>query len=77
MISYERLEEIASGNAWRVGELTDMAQELLAHRKARDGWQFVPVEPTEEMIAAALKFPAQTRKQYAAMLAAAPKPFTD
>ncbi|WP_312158066.1 hypothetical protein [Pantoea piersonii] len=52
MISDERLEEIASGNTWRVGELTDMAQELLAHRKAREGWQLVPVEPTENMVIA-------------------------
>lgn len=42
-----------------------------------DGWQLVPVEPTEEMLCAALKFPAQTRKQYAAMLAAAPELTSD
>ncbi|WBG90065.1 hypothetical protein N5580_13310 [Pantoea piersonii] len=44
---------------------------------APDGLQLVPVEPTEDMISAALNFPAQTRKQYAAMLAAAQKPSTD
>jgi len=42
-----------------------------------DGWKLVPVEPTEEMLSAALKFPAQTRKQYAAMLAAAPELTSD
>ncbi|WP_312630998.1 hypothetical protein [Pantoea piersonii] len=44
-----------------------------APQSVPDGWKLVPVEPTEEMLSAALKFPAQTRKQYAAMLAAAPE----
>ncbi|HBN7049657.1 TPA: hypothetical protein L3360_001241 [Escherichia coli] len=42
-----------------------------------DGWQLVPVEPTENMLDAAYSFPASTedrmRKQYVAMLAAAPQ----
>lgn len=29
-----------------------MAKELLALRKAREGWQLVPVEPTDEMLRA-------------------------
>lgn len=42
-----------------------------------DGWQLVPVEPTESMLDAAYSYPASTedrmRKQYVAMLAAAPQ----
>lgn len=43
-----------------------------------EGWQLVPIEPTDEMFDAAYRFPASTenrmRKQYQAMLAAAPAP---
>lgn len=42
-----------------------------------DGWQLVPLEPTESMLDAAYSYPASTedrmRKQYVAMLAAAPQ----
>ncbi|WP_312946204.1 hypothetical protein [Superficieibacter sp.] len=43
-----------------------------------EGWKLVPVEPTEAMLDAAYSYPASTtdrmRKQYSAMLAAAPQP---
>ncbi|WP_223565511.1 hypothetical protein [Pantoea sp. OVA07A] len=55
-----------------------MAKELLALRKGREipeGWKLVPVEPTEEMIAAGDQFMyglSRLGDAYDAMLAAAP-----
>ncbi|KOA70482.1 hypothetical protein [Pantoea sp. CFSAN033090] len=56
-----------------------MAKELLALRKGREipeGWKLVPVEPTEEMIAAGDQFMdglSRLGDAYDAMLAAAPE----
>jgi hypothetical protein len=56
-----------------------MAKELLALRKGREipeGWKLVPVEPTEEMIAASDQFMdglSRLGDAYDAMLAAAPE----
>jgi len=56
-----------------------MAKELLALRKGREipeGWKLVPVEPTEEMIAAGDQFMdglSRLGDAYYAMLAAAPE----
>lgn len=58
MISDERLEDIADEQLTErqlgldSSEVVSMAKELLALRKALDGWQIVPIEPTEDMIAA-------------------------
>lgn len=78
-ISNERLELIANNKI--VATITDdwsMAKELLALRKAREGWKLVPVEPTKEMLEEIwlderFKEVAMKRR-YQALLAAAPEP---
>lgn len=77
-----RFAEVEEEFAFIMGQNDELASRLAEVESkpagpAPDGWKLVPVEPTEEMLSGALKFPAQTRKQYAAMLAAAPKPSTD
>lgn len=81
MISDERLKELADDNtickvSW--DERVGMARELLALRKAHEGWQLVPVEPTTEMLEEIwlderFKEVAMKRR-YQALLAAAPSP---
>lgn len=75
MISDEDLQCIASVDDCYMGvHLGDMAKELLAQRKVREGWKMVPVEPTDSMINAALKIGCLTiRSTYSSMLAAAPE----
>lgn len=81
MISDERLAELADEKmickvSW--DERVSMAKELLAHRKAHEGWKLVPVEPTKEMLEEIwlderFKEIAMKRR-YQALLAAAPTP---
>lgn len=79
MISDERLKELGDDNtickvSW--DERVEMARELLALRKAHEGWQLVPVEPTQQMIDAHTEgmISGGASKAYRAMLAAAPEP---
>lgn len=52
-----------------------MAKELLALRKAHDGWRLVPVEPTREMLMASYREASvYSPSSYRAMLTAAPEP---
>lgn len=44
MISDERLQAIADGEEFRIGTITDMAQELLALRKAADQYRIQGVQ---------------------------------
>lgn len=85
MISNERLEDIADERLTerQIGldssEVISMAKELLALRKAREGWKLVPVEPTEEMKEAYYRDSVApvsklSKSGYRAMLAAAPEP---
>lgn len=83
MISDERLEDIADEQLTErqlgldSSEVVSMAKELLALRKAREGWKLVPVEPTEEMIAAGDQFMdglSRLGDAYEAMITAAPTP---
>lgn len=85
MISDERLEDIADEQLTErqlgldSSEVVSMAKELLALRKGREipeGWKLVPIEPTEEMIAAGDQFMdglSRLGDAYDAMLAAAPE----
>lgn len=84
MISDERLEEIAWIESDFIvfppahSECSEMARELLALRKAHEGWKLVPVEPTTEMLEEIwlderFKEVAMKRR-YQALLAAAPTP---
>lgn len=75
-ISNERLQKLAAQETMR--EQAQMAKELLALRKEREGWQMVPVEPTKEMLEEiwldeSFKEGAMKRR-YQALLAAAPEP---
>lgn len=80
MISDERLEQISQCSdvvTLFAYEQRQMARELLALRKAREGWKLVPIEPSWEMISAAIKnhegdafLPVSLYKN---MLAAAPE----
>lgn len=70
--------------ALRIVELQDaleLADEAVRAKQqaAPDGWQWVPVEPTIEMVQAATHNAVGfgTRAAYQAMLAAAPKPEGD
>ncbi|WP_286869895.1 hypothetical protein [Pantoea sp. UBA5035] len=74
MISDERIEYIATTGNARGKDSQEMAKELLAHRKAREGWKLVPVEPTKEMWDAYDDAPDDIDSEWAAMLAAAPEP---
>lgn len=81
MISDEDLQDIASVDDWYMGvHLGDMAKELLALRKAREGWKLVPSNPTNEMMWAAKNALSSTvgwnsfKEAYYGMLAAAPEP---
>lgn len=77
MTSNERLEEIAYGDDWYPPEVKEAMIELLAHRKAREGWKLVPVEPTAEMVNAGkggCVTSDMAREIYEDMLAASPEP---
>ena len=75
MISDEELNGIINSDFRHSALLVELAKELLAHRKAREGWQLVPMEPTDEMITVALAVGAiNARSSYAAMLAVSPEP---
>lgn len=77
MISDERLRYILITGNTRGKDAQEMAKELLALRKAREGWKLVPVEPTDEMINAGDHFMdglSRLGDAYEAMLAAAPTP---
>lgn len=84
MISDERLVELVkSGDPW-LEEAQEMAKELLALRKAREGWKLVPVEPDWEMLSAdgckehhngqPCLHHDNRKRIWSAMLAAAPEP---
>lgn len=73
-LDYRNVEQAIAAGGYEITPIyTRPAPAINLAEPVAEGWQLVPVEPTEEMISAALKFPAQTRKQYAAMLAAAPE----
>ena len=80
MISDEILKKIARGDIHEAtpDDCINLAQELMALRKANEGWQLVPVEPTQEMLKEIwlderFKELAMKRR-YQAMLAASPTP---
>lgn len=73
-LDYRNVEQAIAAGGYEITPIyTRPAPAINLAQPVPEGWQLVPVEPTEEMLSAALKFPAQTRKQYAAMLAAAPE----
>lgn len=75
MISDESLKLIAEDDHVQCGDASAMAKELLALRKAREGWKLVPVEPTEAMLMASYMYASvYSAESYRAMLAAAPEP---
>lgn len=51
-----------------------MAKELLELRKGTEGWQLVPTEPTEDMIAAGTAVDGGVYSIWKDMLTAAPEP---
>lgn len=53
--------------------LWELAQELLSLRKAHEGWQLVPVEPTEDMMAAGTAVDGGLYCIWKDMLTAAPE----
>lgn len=76
MISDERLDHLANGR-WldaKSSEIEGMAKELLALRKVHEGWQLVPVEPTEDMMAAGTAVDGGVYCIWKDMLTAAPEP---
>jgi hypothetical protein len=78
-ISNERLEEVArKHSSLTAREAYEIAKELLALRKAREGWKLVPVEPTRQMMSQGHFAMAGTdrgkfRRIYMAMVAEAPE----
>ena len=75
MISDEDLKGIINSDVRHSALLVELAKELLAHRKAREGWKLVQVEPTQEMVLAGkggCVTVDMAREVYEDMLAAAP-----
>jgi len=64
---------IAAANPAVILELIDRIEQLEA-KQAMEGWQLVPVEPTQEMIDAAHNAGFGVPAEWKSMLAAAPKP---
>jgi hypothetical protein len=73
-----RAEEISIDGARAIARAAIAAAEAAQPTAVPDGWKLVPVEPTDEMLAAGSEqdqqFYDHARFVYRAMLAAAPKP---
>lgn len=73
MISGELLNKFIENPGDYGPSVLDMAKELLVLRKAREGWKLVPVEPTEDMMAAGTAVDGGVYCIWKDMLTAAPE----